>query len=120
MRHALAPRAVLAAAFAATLATGLATGVATGPALASQSRVELVNRSSVAVAQLVVFHVRADGSIIDDVVGGLYDPIAPGRSAELVLNVPCGPISAYVRLANETELSARLDTCRDRQIVVRD
>jgi hypothetical protein len=110
MRHALALTAAL-----ATPAFALA-----APALANQSRLELVNRSSQTVAQLVVFHVRADGSIIDDVIGGLYDPVAPGRSAELVLPVPCGPISAYVRLANDAELSARLDTCKDPQLVVRD
>jgi len=94
MRHVL----MLAAALAAA-----------GPAFANESRLELVNRSSQTVDQLIVFHVRADGSIIDDVIGGLYDPVAPGRTAELVLPVPCGPISAYVRLASAAELSTRLD-----------
>ncbi len=93
---------------------------AAGPALANESRLELVNRSSQTVDQLMVFHVRADGSIIDDVIGGLYDPVAPGATAALVLPVPCGPIAAYMRLASTAELDTRLDTCRERQLVLRD
>lgn len=90
------------------------------PALAGGTTVRLVNESSRTVDQMVLFHVAPDGTIIDDVIGGIFDPVAPGRSAEVHLNAPCQPTSVYVRLGGGRELSAVLDTCADRTVTVRD
>lgn len=90
-----------------------------GAALAVDTMVEVVNNSSQAVEQMVVFHVDDDGSIIDDVIGGIFEPIAPGASARSG-PVPCQASSIYVKLADGEELSAQLDTCTDNRLVVSD
>src|SRR5690606_8726228 len=97
----------------ATLAMGAA------PAVAGVG-IEVVNDSSQVIEQVVGFHLDADGAVIDDVVGGIFEPLAPGSRITAELGGPCQMSSIWVRLANGQELTAKLDTCKDRTLVVSD
>lgn len=103
------------------ISVGLAAvlALAAAPALADDARIAVTNNASQAVEQVVVFHLDEDGSVIDDVVGGYFDPIAPGEQV-VAPGGPCGPSSIYVRLASGEELSAELDSCANPQLVVSD
>ena len=89
------------------------------PATAADAVLAVHNNASVAVEQIVVFHLDTDGSVIDDVVGGRFEPLAAGARAKVAAG-PCGPSSIYVRLANGRELAMRMDTCRTFGLAIRD
>ena len=100
----------------ATLVLAVAT-----PAFAVTMTVD--NRSSSTVTSVNSFPVGADGEAVEDNVGGLYEPVAPGASATFEVTSDCGRTLFLVNIsaeAAEGELRVEIDTCADQAIRVHD
>lgn len=80
------------------------------------------NTSSRAVAGFSVYPVDTKtGLVVDDNMGGIVDPIAPGASHVLQLSlIKCDVVEMWARFADGEEVSGRTDLCRNRTILLHD
>lgn len=84
-------------------------------------KLKLVNNSSKSVVSVSTFAIGRDGIVVDDNVGGMYDPIGPGQTGlgELSL-VRCQVVLAIVTLEGGEELRTNLNLCDDDTLTVND
>lgn len=92
----------------------------TGP-LAADMTLMIENASSQSVLSVSAYPVRADGSIIDDNIGGTIDEVLAGATVSLPLQVlRCAPVFVRVGLADDSELETTIDLCKQPGLRVSD
>jgi hypothetical protein len=79
------------------------------------------NQSSRVVEAVSVYPVNDAGEIVDDNIGSIVDPIAPGaiRRLDLAL-VRCGKVWARATFAGGEEVTAETDLCRNQRLILTD
>ena len=91
------------------------------PGFAADIVLTVNNQSSQPVDAMSVYPVKADGTIIDDNIGGFYDPVAPGGVGTADLSTTrCGNVYVRLSLSNSEELTSIIDTCTQTTLVVTD
>ena len=91
-----------------------------GP-LAADVTLTIENASSQSVTSVAAYPVRADGSIIDDNVGGTIDEVPAGTTVALPLQLlKCASVFVRVGLADDSELEATIDLCKQPGLRVSD
>ena len=79
------------------------------------------NQSSRVVEAVSVYPMTGAGEIVDDNIGAIVDPIAPGDSRRLELSlVACGKVWARVNMADGEEITGQTDLCRNQQLIITD
>lgn len=93
----------------------------TSGVLASDVTLTIENASSQAVTSVAAYPVRADGSIIDDNVGGTIEEVPAGTTVALTLQLlKCASVFVRVGLADDSELEATIDLCKQPGLRVSD
>lgn len=83
--------------------------------------IEIRNESSQAITRLNTYPVDADGEAIEDNLGALREDIPAGETARLSIDQSkCGPIRAYLGMADDSEIEGDIDTCKQRIVVISD
>ncbi len=89
--------------------------------LAAGVTLTIENASSQAVVSVSAYPVRADGSVIDDNVGGTIGEVPAGATVELTLQLlKCASVFVRVGLADDSELEATIDLCKQPGLRVSD
>lgn len=102
------------------LATLLFAVITVSGAEAKDIVVTVRNDATRTIEGTVAYPVAADGSIIDDAIGGSNDPIKPGRKGTFAIYAGCGRTMVRVVLAGDIEQRHTIDTCRKASLTVRD
>ncbi len=92
------------------------------PALADDLvTIDFDNQSSRDVDAISVYPVSDTGEVIDDTIGTIIDPIAPGdiRRLELAL-VRCGKVWVRASFEGGEEVTGQTDLCRNQRLIVTD
>lgn len=94
----------------------------TSPALADDLvTIDFDNQSSRDVDAISVYPVSDTGEVIDDNIGTIIDPIAPGdiRRLDLAL-VRCGKVWARASFEGGEEVTGQTDLCRNQRLILTD
>lgn len=97
-------------------ALGIFSMLAMAGAAHAQAPVALtvINNSNKTVEAISVYPVDADGEAIGDNIGGLYEAIAPGHTAQVELSLlQCQTVLAAVTLLDGREMRANVNVCND-------
>lgn len=78
------------------------------------------NRTQRTVTGLNAFPVSDAGHIIEDNIGGHYDPVPPGRSAVFTLSGNCGQTLVLIGFDRGSERRAQFNSCDVRTMILRD
>jgi hypothetical protein len=95
------------------------------PAIADdKGLITMVNRSADIISGINSYQIE-DGKIIDDNVGGFFEPLSPGQSVTFDLAGRCGLVQFYVRLrsrelSGDDDLQLTVNTCKQRTLVYAD
>lgn len=83
--------------------------------------IDFDNQSSRVVEAISVYPVSDTGEVIDDNIGAIIDPIAPGdtRRLELAL-VRCGKVWARASFAGGEDVTGQTDLCRNQRLILTD
>lgn len=94
--------------------------LAAAPVMADET-ITFENRSARVVEGISTYPVGADGRVVDDNIGAVVRPLAPGARVALGLALSrCGMIEAYVHFADGEEVRGRTDLCRNRTLIITD
>lgn len=99
-------------------------GLLATPAFAQSVTLDIDNRSSQPVVRLNTFAVDKAGVPVEDNLGAIMQDIPAGTGGTLELSLlRCGNVYVALGLGAgdaETELTATIDTCKSRTLVVSD
>ena len=92
------------------------------PVLAADFALTIQNNSSQAVTRLNIFAVGRDGQPVEDNLGGLMEDLPAGATGTVALSIiACQPVYIALALAGSNDdLTATIDTCKDKTLVVSD
>lgn len=107
--------------FGAVLLAAIAgAGFSAAPALAQGRLFDVFNQSSRMVTGLNAYPVGADGSYVEDNIGGYYESIGPYGMGTLTLVGDCGDVLLVVDLEGGGEGRATFNTCESGSLILTD
>lgn len=104
----------------AAMAAGV--GLSVAPA-AAQVDINVFNQSARTITGLNAYPIAGDGSIIDDNIGGYYEPIGPRGMGTITVGDPvCGTVLILINIDGSIgdEARATLDTCESQALILSD
>ena len=87
-------------------------------AVADGVSIQLQNNTSRMVSSLSAFPIGEAGEIIEDNIGGHYDPVPPRESAVFTVTGTCGEILVLILFEGGSEHRARLNSCQTRKLTL--
>lgn len=82
-------------------------------------QIEVENQTAQILTAFSVYPLRADGEIVDDNLGGAYDPLAPGAQARQAISLlACGKVMVIATLADGAEKRVPGDLCQSPRVTI--
>ena len=82
-------------------------------------QIEVENQTPQVLTGFSVYPLRDDGTIVDDNLGGAYDPLAPGaRHQQTISLLACGKVMVIASLADGAERRVPGDLCQSPRVII--
>lgn len=83
-------------------------------------QIEVENQTAQVLTAFSVYPLRNTGEIVDDNLGGAYDPLAPGAQVRQEISLlACGKVMVIASLADGAESRVTADLCQSPRVVIR-
>lgn len=84
-----------------------------------QLKIEIVNQTAQVLTAFSVFPLGSNGEIVDDNLGGAYEPLAPGAQiGQKISLLACGKVMVIATLADGAEKRVPADLCQSPRVIV--
>ncbi len=82
-------------------------------------QIEVENQTPQVLTAFSVYPLRGNGEVVDDNLGGAYDPLAPGARAQQTISLfACGQVMVIATLADGTERRIPGDLCQSPRVII--
>lgn len=82
-------------------------------------QIEVENQTSQVLTAFSVYPLRTNGEIVDDNLGGAYEPLAPGAQVRQVISLlACGKVMVIATLADGAEKRVPGDLCQSPRVII--
>ncbi len=104
--------------FVRAIAAATAAALISTSATAAGLSIRVENKTSRIVQGLSAFPINSAGTVVEDNIGGHYDRVPPGGSAEFTVTGRCGEMLLLVVFDGGHEQRAKLNSCSTRRITL--